>query len=282
MFYEQEKKVFRCGKCLKIPLLGLIYENNDLYVEYYCLNKHEKEYYNKLQYDIFKNTFQEIFTKKKCECGKQFDEKPFYYCTNCQEKQFYCDTNSRIHKRIDHILIPLEKFDIYCDCHHDEFISFCKEDKINLCIKEKKKHINHEKEDIIRLNIDDVKNYEKKIEQLKNKLGEFKIYLNKFEEDIQMNEESIKKNKIRYINNVEKEIDFLETILNNYKMKTKQNNLNYQIIQNVKNILKFKNNFNFPMIDYEDDTIFDVQCELEKFYEDFDKNSPIEFSPLTH
>ena len=68
-------------------------------------------------------------------------------------------------------------------------------------------------------------------------------------------------------------------------MKTKQNNLNYQIIQNVKNILKFKNNFRFLMIDYDDDdddSIFDIQCQLEDFYQNIKQNSPIEFSPLTH
>ena len=97
-----------------------------------------------------------------------------------------------------------------------------------------------------------------------------------------VNENAFKKT---YLNNIEKEIDFIETILNIYKMKTKQNNLNYQIIQNVKNILKFKNNFRFPMIDYDDDdddSIFDIQCQLEDFYQNIEKNSPIEFSPLTH
>ena len=286
MFYEEEKKVFRCSKCLKIPLIGLIYENEGLYIEYYCLSKHDKQEYTKLEYEIFKKTFQEILTKKKCDCGKFFDGKPFYFCCNCpKENQFYCDANSRIHRRNEknHILIPLEKFDISCECHNDEFISFCNECKLNLCIKEKKKHSKHIMEDIIRLNVEEVNNYENKIKELKKNFETFKNYLEKLEKQLSMvNENAFKKT---YLNNIEKEIDFIETILNIYKMKTKQNNLNYQIIQNVKNILKFKNNFRFPMIDYDDDDddiIFDIQCQLEDFYQNIKQNSPIEFSPLTH
>ena len=104
--------------------------------------------------------------------------------------------------------------------------------------------------------------------------------MKKLEEEIEILYEE--KLKINYLNNVEKEIDFIETILNIYKMKNKQNNLNYQIIQNVKNILKFKNNFKFPTNDYDDNNIFEIQSELEEFYKDIEKNSPIEFSPLTH
>ena len=138
-------------------------------------------------------------------------------------------------------------------------------------------------EDIIRLNVEEVNNYENKIKELKKNFETFKNYLEKLEKQLRMvNENAFKKT---YLNNIEKEIDFIETILNIYKMKTKQNNLNYQIIQNVKNILKFKNNFRFPMIDYDDDdddSIFDIQCQLEDFYQNIKQNSPIEFSPLTH
>ena len=138
-------------------------------------------------------------------------------------------------------------------------------------------------EDIIRLNVEEVNNYENKIKELKKNFETFKNYLEKLEKQLSMvNENAFKKT---YLNNIEKEIDFIETILNIYKMKTKQNNLNYQIIQNVKNILKFKNNFRFPMIDYDDDdddSIFDIQCQLEDFYQNIKQNSPIEFSPLTH
>ena len=54
-------------------------------------------------------------------------ENQYYYCNCPKENQFYCDANSRIHRRNEkkHILIHLEKFDISCKCHNDEFISFC-------------------------------------------------------------------------------------------------------------------------------------------------------------
>ena len=73
----------------------------------------------------------------------------------------------------------------------------------------------------------------------------------------------------------------MEMILETYKMKTKQNNLNYQMIQNVKNNLAFKDNFNFFMKEYDDDNIFDINCELEEYFKDIEKNSPIKFSPLS-
>ncbi len=282
MFYEEEKNVLRCEECLKIPLIGLIYENYDLYIEYYCLDKHKEPYYKKMKYDEFIKNFTKIFTNKRCECGGLFEGKPFYYCRNCDKgKNFYCDNNSKIHKRNEpkHILIPLEKFDILCECHNDEFVSFCKSCKLNLCIKKKIKHNNHEKEDIIRLKIEDVENYEKNIKNTKIKLDEFILYLEKFKDKIQMDDKN--SFKIQYINFIKKEIKLMEMILETYKMKTKQNNLNYQMIQNVKNNLAFKDNFNFFMKEYDDDNIFDINCELEEYFKDIEKNSPIKFSPLS-
>ena len=55
----------------------------------------------------------------------------------------------------------------------------------------------------------------------------------------------------------------MQNILDIYIMKTKQNNLNYQTIENLQNILKFKDNFQFPMNEYDkevDDELFEVQC----------------------
>ena len=53
------------------------------------------------------------------------------------------------------------------------------------------------------------------------------------------------------------------------------------MIQNVKNNLAFKDNFNFFMKEYDDDNIFDINCELEEYFKDIEKNSPIKFSPLS-
>ena len=73
----------------------------------------------------------------------------------------------------------------------------------------------------------------------------------------------------------------MQNILDIYIMKTKQNNLNFQIIQNVRNILRIKDNFNFYNKEYDEDNIFDIQCELEEYFKDIKNNSPIKFSPLT-
>ena len=102
MFYDEEKKVLRGEECLKIPLIGLIYENDDLFIEYYCLDKHKEPFHKKMKYEEFIKKFQEIFTNKRCECGGFFKGKPFYYCRNC--KNFFCESNSKIHKRNESIL----------------------------------------------------------------------------------------------------------------------------------------------------------------------------------
>ena len=129
------------------------------------------------------------------------------------------------------------------------------------------------------MKIDDVENYEKNIKNTKIKLDEFILYLEKFKDKIQMDDKN--SFKIQYINFIKKEIKLMEMILETYKMKTKQNNLNYQMIQNVKNNLAFKDNFNFFMKEYDDDNIFDINCELEEYFKDIEKNSPIKFSPLS-
>jgi len=72
----------------------------------------------------------------------------------------------------------------------------------------------------------------------------------------------------------------MQNILDIYIMKTKQNNLNYQTIENVQNILKFKDNFQFPMNEYDkddNDELFEVQYKLESFLKDFNNNHQLNF-----
>ena len=72
----------------------------------------------------------------------------------------------------------------------------------------------------------------------------------------------------------------MQNILDIYIMKTKQNNLNYQTIENVQNILKFKDNFQFPMNEHDKDDhdeLFEVQYKLESFLKDFNNNHQLNF-----
>ena len=72
----------------------------------------------------------------------------------------------------------------------------------------------------------------------------------------------------------------MQNILDIYIMKTKHNNLNYQTIENVQNILKFKDNFQFPMNEYDkddNDELFEVQYKLESFLKDFNNNHQLNF-----
>lgn len=174
-FPEFDKDHYHCPKCDKIPeILNIHFDTH--YIDLNC------EEHGKLSLDVYDYLLNELkmFYSKKCDkCKRKFkdceDNECFKYCYDCQKD--LCSnhflTHSESHKNN---CIDIKEKSIKCNKHCIEkpFIEYCKECKEHVCIKERKKHLNHLnkiidiKEDFINIDekIKKIKEKNKKLEQV--------------------------------------------------------------------------------------------------------------------
>ncbi len=110
--------------------------------------------------------------------------------------------------------------------HSNSYCFYCKKCKINICIYCKPKHESHDIIDLSKFNyneeakkkvIENIKNIEKKI-----------IDLDIIKEEIILEIDKLKKSN-------ELEMKLFKLLLNTYKYEENHNNMNYNVIQNLKN-----------------------------------------------
>ena len=226
--------IFRCSKCSLIPFIEIdnssydlrLYSFDDLNKEpkviLKCENNHEnKILISKLNEECHKINLNGVI----CDICKKGNER-IYYCITCFN--FYCKEHKNTHSINEgHYLISKNKLDFNCAQHNRSYSSFCHNDNKNICDFCEHKNHNIEKYEIIEDNyLNDFKN---KIKNSEDNLKRITEEIKKFEEDI------IKHFKrLQEINEIE--IKFLKDLLNIYESNMKEGKINYQIIQNIKNI----------------------------------------------
>ena len=100
--------------------------------------------------------------------------KQFFRCLTC--KQNICPLCSSKHDK-KHRIIDYDNINYTCDIHNDNYFFYCNECKTNLCIKCKTKHDkNHE--------IISYENIYPNEDEIKEELNEFKIKIDKLNQDI--------------------------------------------------------------------------------------------------
>ena len=128
-----------------------------------------------------------------------------------------------------HNIIDFKRYDSLCKIHSNLYCFYCIKCKQNLCIYCKSQHKFHDLIDLSELNYS---------EESKNKLEE---EIKNIEIKIK-NLDIIKENIINEINKLkessELEMKFIKILLYTCQYEEKQNNLNYNIIQNLKNFEK--------------------------------------------
>ena len=219
----------RCIECNLVASLKLKYKNGKPLINYFCENKHKgeitlEEYYQKC--------FKFSLSKQNCdECKKNLIK---LYCSKCNK--FLCPSCSDKHQQDQnkHNLNNFNRYDSICKIHHNFFDNYCDTCKLNICIYCKNEHESHNLKDLSKFVYSD---------EDKNKLYE---EINNMEIKIK-NLDVIKKELIKRIdslkNSSELEMKFIKILLNSYKYEENQNNLNYNVIQNLKNFEKiFKSN----------------------------------------
>ncbi len=222
--------ISRCVNCNLICSLKLNNKDYQPMINFECENGHKGKILLR-DYLIKYNNFSLL--KEKCkECNKTQKEVKgnMFYCSKCDK--FLCNLCLGNHQENNHNLIFIQRYDSICKLHSNSYCFYCTQCKKNLCIYCQSQHKSH---DIINLNefnySEESKNkLKKEIQNIENKINNLDI---------------IKQNIISLIDKLKEssefEIKFIKILLYSYEYEENQNNLNYNIIQNLKG---FENEFN--------------------------------------
>ena len=130
--------------------------------------------------------------------------------------------------------MPYKRYDALCKIHSNTYDNYCIKCKMNLCIYCQPNHKYHNIINLSEFNYSEEskKKLEEEMRNIENKINNLVI---------------IKENIITEINKLkessELEMKFIKILLYSYEYEENQNNLNYNIIQNLKNFeKKFKSN----------------------------------------
>ena len=224
----------RCLKCNLICSLKLNYLNGYPKFQYECENKHIGNITLK---DYLKEYNKYTLSNEKCnECNKnQIEVKGnMFYCLKCNK--FLCNLCEIKHSVTNHNMIFIQKYDSICKLHSNSYSFYCIQCKNNLC---NYCYLQHKSHNIINLSefnySDESKNkLKEKIKDIENKINNLDI---------------IKQNIIYQIDKFkelsELEIKMLKILFYSYEYEENQNNLNYNIIKNLK---EFENKSNIIQI----------------------------------
>ena len=223
----------RCIECNLICSLELNYKDGNPYITFECENNHKGTILLN-DYILQSNKF--ALSKEKCGICKKNQKEvkgDFFYCVKC--KKFLCGLCQLNHKNENkHNNTSYQRYDALCKIHSNTYSFYCIKCKKNLCVYCKTEHKYHDIIELSEFNYskESKKKLEEEMRNIENKINNLVI---------------IKENIITEINKLkessELEMKFIKILLYSYEYEENQNNLNYNIIQNLKNFeKKFKLN----------------------------------------
>ena len=226
------ESISHCPKCIQQVILYFIKENE---IYFKCRNGHEgktsiKEYLKEINQTSLNNL--------ACfNCNEKNDE--LVLCLGCQNiicQNIDCKnehlTISHSHSNLN--TVKINDYDNACPKHCSEYYYYCEDCGVNLCDKCDNYHCNHS---LIKFFPDD-----EFFEDIKQKFSRIQKDLETFSKKINF----VIQRLIRLYKNFQYSIQyqkkFIENIVNSYEKKKNNENLNYEIIKNIKN-LEFDWNF---------------------------------------
>ena len=211
----------RCQICGKILLLSLSYDEHTVFLNYTCSNNH----YGKITLEQFLNSNIKNLKGKECKTCYCPCEKMKIFCIKCNG--FICQKCKKYHSKKNHINLNNIDFDSYCFEHNLLFTKYCIECKCNFCEKCYEKHISHNI-----LNFDDYNIKDNEFNDIVVKFADLKYNLIEIDD--------MKKDINKILDNMKNitllQIQFFNEMLFIYEKAKKENNLNYGIIHNFKEI----------------------------------------------
>ena len=216
----------RCLDCNLISSLNLYYKEGKPIIHYYCENNHFGDISLEEYLQKYNN---HSLLKQNCEeCNKKQNEikGEFFYCCKCNK--FLCHSCIINHPNNGkHNAINFKRYDSFCKTHSNSFSFYCIKCKKNICIYCKSQHRIHDIIDLSDFNYpEESKNkIEEQIKSIEQKI----IDLDKIKEEIIYEIDEIKKLS-------ELEMKFYKILISTYQYEESLNNINYNVIQNLKNL----------------------------------------------
>ena len=255
--------ILRCEDCHEILSIDLKINKNQIQ----C--KCEKE--GKIRNIDFKQFFESITKYKNfncCQfCKEENKTQKYYLCKTCSNK-IMCEDCFRKHNKDDDTI--KFKIDSTCKKHFNPYESYCPkcgENKCSYCsIDHDEKHEKEEfllKTKLIKKNkLDNFKNTIKKIKSEKTKI---ELVINSIIKELVEKIENLNKLKKNFFDCLNTKIKYVELVLNNYEKKLNDFDINYFIINNLKNQLNFNlKEINLNKNDKLDEKIKNVTSYLEE------------------
>ena len=246
---EENLNKYHCRQCFKILLLGLKYTSNgEILIQEICENNHK--------YQTNLEQFLDKYKSSKITCFKcKIDINPFYnnFCSNCIN--YFCDKCVQFHNyhNPNHKIKKTKNNNTNekCENHNQDFCAYCLDCPVHFCLYCKENHTNHKIfnffEEII--SKEEIENYKKLIENNEQKIKEFKVNISQIIKQLRNQVENIIKGLENFQKLNEYELELANDVLKMYEKSNNISSLNYEIIQNLKNILRFNNCFdNFTEI----------------------------------
>ena len=194
------------------------------YVNYYCENNHKGEISLEEYLQKYNNY---SLSKEKCsECNRIQSEANGYFsfCYKCNK--FICHSCIINHPNNNgHNITNINRYDALCKLHSNYYAFYCITCQKNLCMYCKNEHESHDNIDLIQFKNSYESNHklEEKIKNITNKINNLEEIKNKIIAEI---------DKFKKIYDLE--IKFLKVLFSTFKYEESQNNINYNIIENIK------------------------------------------------
>jgi hypothetical protein len=221
-----------CPECLHQSLFGIKIKNNNSYIQYKCRQNHIGEI--PISKFLKENDDTSIYSLICQYCKKKNTFFNLYYCYECSSfcPQFDCGLKhlSKNHKEEIHI----EDFDNICPKHLKMYLYYCEKCKIPLCEKCPTLHKKHGLKTFGKLKEEKIKELENKIDEIEKIRNDIIMKIQNWILDLQ--------NKLNeYKNKTQLELNFVKDILYSYKLNEFKSNeykiiMNYEVIENLKNI----------------------------------------------
>ena len=226
-----QNEIPRCPNCNLICSINLIKKSNQSFINYSCENNHQGEI---LLIDYLNICNKYSLSKEICsDCKKTQNEikGEFFYCTKCHV--FICNFCQNNHKISDnHLCFNLERFDGLCKNHSNLFSFYCINCSKNICIYCYSIHEKHNTINLANFNYSK-ENYETLKTEINN-IESFFQKLDKIKQEIIILIDCIKESN-------KNEIKLIKKFLQTYEYESNYNNLNYNVINNLKNYeIKYK------------------------------------------
>ena len=222
---------YRCPKCSLIPFIEISNNENKLFMSIKCINNHYYyEPFEKMEM-LCKTGPISNYTCENCEFETNEKKKIsiFYYCSICFK--FFCFKHGELHKlNENHKIFFSRKFDSICTEHEATVVGYCSNHNKNYCMLCDHFDENYKKFDE-KLNDEQIQFYENIMNKNEEIIKEIENLFNNYKKIFK----ELEDNFYIFRDNIIKKIKFMNEIINFYKTKTIESDINYQMKSNIEN-----------------------------------------------